>query len=806
MNIDELGISTHILKYYTFFDNIIIEQFDAMNLLINPARFDLIAKYIYILYKAKNLKTKWGEVVYQKHIKAFNNFSEDDGSGKTGENVFVNTFNDLIFFCNEETDLKSSFLIPLDENNCPIDGSHRLALSAYYEKPIDTIRMKGLKPDNSYVFDYAFFLNKGLETKYSDFIALEYAKLNPDTYLLCVFPKAKAENLLTSFENLVCEYVDVYYKKDIYLTNIGQFNTILSLYKDENWLGDALNGFAGAKHKVDMCFGSLSNPLKVYLLSTKSAKKIAQLKLRLRSFFALGNHSLHINDIHEQTIRLAKLFFNDNSIDYINNVSLKKPDKFLLYLSLFNEWVASNSFDKDDFCISGSAVLSAFGLRDCYDLDFLAAEKMAKQACDNQMIVCHNDHFLKYSDDEFISIDDLIFNPTNYFYIDDVKFLTLDILKQFKTARNEYKDLEDISLINSFFKVRVFQRRLKYPIKEHLINNKQITSSSSKNCFTHKIEYLRLYARIEWYKNITESNQYIHPKLPVFLPEYLVDRYSFRLYVHSIISDSMKAVNIPHYDIFTAYDNWYNWISKNFSGLPSYNYTPPSLNSKIAESDFRSLLFYKWYEFIKGFDIDISEECYQDPANLYWFEYFQNSCLFPKKPAMWGPTYFYKLSLKQQQILVDGYGIQGIMDFFIFMQQVHEESHIQQKGEPMLGEFIHAWLWCKFIKEADLEIFQINDETLFSCNIERKWVTSINFTKLEIKKLFEDTYVGSMMYFSHKVAYENICLTAFLFDHKLINYQEYLDIVLNIFMAKNNLQWHENFYQNNFCKINLLFE
>lgn len=268
----------------------------------------------------------------------------------------------------------------------------------------------------------------------------------------------------------------------------------------------------------------------------------------------------------------------------------------------------------------------------------------------------------------------------------------------------------------------------------------------------------------------------------------------------------MKVVNIPNYDIFTAYDNWYNWISKNFAGLPSYSYTPPSLTSKIGVSDFRSLLFHKWREFVKGFDIGISEKCYQDPANLYWFEYFQNSCLFPRRPAMWGPTYFYKLSLKQQQVLVDSYGIQGIMDFFIFMQQVHEESHIQQKGEPMLSEFIHAWLWCKFIKEADLEIFQINDETSFSCNIERKWVTSVSFTKLEIKNLFEDTYFGSIKYFSHKIAYENICLTAFLFDHNLINYQEYLDIILEIFINKNILQWHENFHRKNFHKINLLLK
>jgi hypothetical protein len=257
----------------------------------------------------------------------------------------------------------------------------------------------------------------------------------------------------------------------------------------------------------------------------------------------------------------------------------------------------------------------------------------------------------------------------------------------------------------------------------------------------------------------------------------------------------MNKISIPDYDIFDTYNKWYNWINKNFSGLPSVNLKAPSLNSRIPESKFRSALFLKWNEFIKSFDIDLGQNYGKDPTNIYWFEYFQNSCLFPKRPAMWGPTYFYKLSLSQQNFLIDNYGVQGIMDFFIFMLQVHEESHIYQKGEPMLSEFLHSWIWCKFIKEAELEIFQINAETSFSCNIEREWTTRINFTKSDVKKLFQDTYLGSTSYFTNSIAYTNICYTAFMFDSKKINYSTYLDTITTIFINRNLPQWHDNFQE-----------
>ncbi|MBC6418110.1 MAG: hypothetical protein GDA44_04625 [Prochloron sp. SP5CPC1] len=336
-----------------------------------------------------------------------------------------------------------------------------------------------------------------------------------------------------------------------------------------------------------------------------------------------------------------------------------------------------------------------------------------------------------------------------------------------------------------------------------------MTRATIEDDFLKKIEYWRSCVRMKWHETISAYDKVIHPKIPTQLPEYFVDRYSFRVYLHSVFDRGQDRVAVPDYDLLTAYNKWYTSLTQTFSGLPNRDFPPPSLEARIPPSDFRTFLFKTWKEYIQKFPLEVSENYCRYPEGMYWFEYFQNSCHFPKRPALSGPDYFNKLSLKQQEFLIENYGVTGVMDFFIFMQQVHEESHIQQKGEPVLSEFIHAWLWCDFLKQNNLEIFQINDETQLSCNLERSWVTQLEFTKSEMKNFFQDTYLGSLLYFSAPIAYENLCLVAFIFDRKKIKYAEYLETVLKIFLQKDASTWQnslnqkltsvvaERFFQNN---------
>ena len=60
------------------------------------------------------------------------------------------------------------------------------------------------------------------------------------------------------------------------------------------------------------------------------------------------------------------------------------------------------------------------------------------------MIHSHNSYALgRYH----TSVDDIIYNPDNYFYFNGVKFASLDVVKKLKEKRMEEKDKKDLKLV-----------------------------------------------------------------------------------------------------------------------------------------------------------------------------------------------------------------------------------------------------------------------------------------------------------------------------------------------------------------------
>ena len=59
-----------------------------------------------------------------------------------------------------------------------------------------------------------------------------------------------------------------------------------------------------------------------------SEKKLVSLKEEIRSDFGCGKHSCHINDTHEETIQIARTYFNDNSIHRANKSNFIHYVKF----------------------------------------------------------------------------------------------------------------------------------------------------------------------------------------------------------------------------------------------------------------------------------------------------------------------------------------------------------------------------------------------------------------------------------------------------------------------------------------------
>ena len=164
------------------------------------------------------------------------------------------------------------------------------------------------------------------------------------------------------------------------------------------------------------------------LVDAKNLETVKEMKGKIRALFNVGNHSVHINDTHEETIRIAKTVFNDNSIHFLNN---RKNTLFPNYRKLIN-----TTKPDDNTVITGSAVLSLYGLRDCKDLDLIY--------CNNAPVDSHNQYLETHYK---LTVDDIVNNPSYHLYYNGFKYASLNVMENMKISRNEPKDIVDVQLI-----------------------------------------------------------------------------------------------------------------------------------------------------------------------------------------------------------------------------------------------------------------------------------------------------------------------------------------------------------------------
>lgn len=410
-------------------DYYLIENIKPENLL-NANRFDLLAKYIYVKFKDRNIQSNFAKKLYLKHISVFNGFVENDESKKIGKQAFLNSFDDII--CSiKKSGIQEDTIIPISNDNCILDGAHRLAASLYFKKELPVVNLIAESPK----YNYEFFRNRGLDAIYLDAMAYEYLKLkNENIYMILIWPTSggRRENELI---DILDKYGDIVYRKNVELSKLGEVQIIKQAYKTEDWLGNNGNGFIGAKNKARWCFDK-KGPLRVILF--ESIGNMIEMKDEIRAVFKVEKHSVHITDNMSEACELAGIFFNDNSLNWLNYSLLKDFPWFKKLFSHYKEWINNENLNKEFFCVDGSSSMAAYGIREIRDLDFLYGGKDEPRTGFKE-IGCHNNE-MKYHD---LSCDEIIFNPHHHFYFNSFKFSSIESLNRMKLNRGEAKDLDD---------------------------------------------------------------------------------------------------------------------------------------------------------------------------------------------------------------------------------------------------------------------------------------------------------------------------------------------------------------------------
>ena len=107
-------------------------------LLITPERIDLMAKWIYIYHREKNLNMESARELYMHHIEAFSNgtFIEPGTEDKNSIEKYFDEFDRIIDSVKENGFDEAVSLVPVGKDGVLLDGSHRCAACAYFNKNI----------------------------------------------------------------------------------------------------------------------------------------------------------------------------------------------------------------------------------------------------------------------------------------------------------------------------------------------------------------------------------------------------------------------------------------------------------------------------------------------------------------------------------------------------------------------------------------------------------------------------------------------------------------------------------------------
>lgn len=418
---------------------------------ISSQRIDIIACYIYVKYYKIGKITDFFNNLYLDHKGSINKFMEEY---KICDLDFSYEFNKLIENFDVQKMEKIKYEYDEDTNNYIVThGAHRTSICIL--KNINIISERIEQIDNSkfyWHFDMNWLLKMGLKEKYADFITLEYIKIKPNCFSMILFLtendiKDKYEQSL----KIISEKSNIIRIKKFdnsFFTNNGKYNLIKYLYLNDEWC--KRGGWLG---KSNDCF---KNNRQVISISMEIKKQfnIKELKNEIRNIFKRENHSCHCSDNLEDTLKMSQILLNENTLNYLNSVNPNFNFSEIPIIKDFYEKTKKLTIkEKDGICVTGSAVMTTYDLRECRDLDVFIDSDYLKESifeshnCYAELNKNSNKNtFYKY---HYLEI---IHNPNYHFYINGIKFCNIDIIKDMKFYRylqnSDKKDREDYIKIN----------------------------------------------------------------------------------------------------------------------------------------------------------------------------------------------------------------------------------------------------------------------------------------------------------------------------------------------------------------------
>ena len=447
--------------------------------LLTHTRFDIAFKLFFL--EMSDYQVEFAYKVYEEHIRAFTlgKYFEPGQEEKNNINKYVKSFQDTYEDMKQNGFDNCKSIIPLSKNGSIANGSHRVASAIYLNGNVDCVNIK----TEDHIYDYRFFYSRNVSNEILDCVATKFCEYAPNVYIAILWPIG-AESSATNLDVIP----NVVYRKEIQLTPNGAHNLLSQVYYGEEWLGTFQDNFKGSQKKLVECFKNF-DPFQVVAFQANSLKEVLSIKANIRQRLGVGKHSVHITDTKEESIRVARLIFNDNNLHFLNHA---KPNK---YLSTFNKietlknFMQENNFSNKNFLIDSSSTLALYGLREAKDTDYLCS--------DDYEVKVYYDGINRHDDElEYhqVNKNELIYDPRYHFYFSDIKFVSFKQLYKMKCNRSEAKDKNDCAMMEALIEGHELKELL-MKVRQILFYNKIKIRAKLVNF----LKFIKLYDTIKYF-------------------------------------------------------------------------------------------------------------------------------------------------------------------------------------------------------------------------------------------------------------------------------------------------------------------
>jgi glycosyltransferase involved in cell wall biosynthesis len=422
------------------------------NDLLSPNRIDIAAKTIFARAYLEGNVSKWPNYVYKEHIRAFNNFFEEEPVKKKYED-FSESFINTIESYKRSNSWKH--LAPIiHKHGHLINGAHRVAAAMVLEDRVNAVQRLDTDRHN---WDYRYFKTEKpeiskIDDNVLDYMTIEYVSLKKkNVFAAIIFPTA--EGLRKEAYTHLASLGEIVNMKSFRHDEFVGKEVIKQLYFDSN--NDAWNyglSFDNATNKARECFDGTGS-LQVFIIEANldESSRIKE-KQYLRSLWNRDKHSIHITDTHDEVNRVVRMFFNENSRRFLK-INRKQEFSSQKMYDMFNEYISlmpKNVNEREKIAIEGSAVFDLLNIRPGRDIDYITRSDDINFTNDN--IEKHNEFENKFHS---LHKDEILTNPKYYFYYKGLKFVDILELQNFKKNRSydgNLKDINDLRLIENFVK------------------------------------------------------------------------------------------------------------------------------------------------------------------------------------------------------------------------------------------------------------------------------------------------------------------------------------------------------------------